>query len=347
MIRDPQNPLEPTRPEYARLLAEIRKRIRVSQLKTACSLNKHLLELYWQIGRTIAERQETSGWGDEVITRLAIDLKREFPTTQGFSRTNLFSMRKWYQAYRAAGISPALAGLIPWSHNLLIVNEIKDEDERAWYVQQTIRNGWSKRALSHQIEGRLYQRQARTEKDCNFGRVLPRPQSDLAEELLKDPYHFDFLGIGPDVRERDLERALVDHLREFLIELGIGFAFVGRQYPVQVAGRDYALDLLFYHLRLRCLVAIDLKMDAFEPEDAGKMNFYLSALDDLVKYPQDGPSIGIILCKSKDRTTVEYSLRDTAKPIGVSAYRLTTSLPREMQQSLPTLEQLEHELERS
>lgn len=228
----------------------------------------------------------------------------------------------------------------------MILNKIDDHEERLWYVRETARNGWSRSVLEHQIESGLFHRQVTAPKDCNFARVLPRPQSDLAQELLKDPYHFDFLGLGPRTRERDLERGLIDHLREFLIELGVGFAYVGSQYRLEVASKEYFVDLLFYHLRLRGLVAIDLKMEEFKPGDAGQMNFYLSALDDLVKRPEDQPSIGIILCKSKDRTTVEYALRDTAKPIGVSAYRLTSSLPRELQDSLPTLEQLERELER-
>ncbi|HLF06490.1 MAG TPA: PDDEXK nuclease domain-containing protein [Thermoplasmata archaeon] len=338
--------MQPSRSEYARFLAEITRRVATAHLRAAVTVNEKLLDLHWQIGKAIVDRQENAGWGDEVILRLAEDLKREFPGTRGFSRSNLFSMRQWYLAYRDSGISPTAIGQIPWGHNLLILNRIEDLEQRLWYVQETVRNGWSRSVLGHQIETDLYRRQAAATKDCNFARVLPRPQSDLAQELLKDPYQFDFLGLGTKIRERDLERALIDHLREFLIELGVGFAYVGSQYRLEVARKEYFIDLVFYHLRLRSLVAIDLKMEESRPGDAGQMSFYLSALDDLVKSPEDRPSIGIILCKSKDRTTVEYSLRDTSKPIGVSAYRLTNALPRELQESLPTLEQLERELER-
>ena len=336
---------DPRRGEYARFLAEVKKRILNARLGTARSVNRGLIGLYWQIGKAIVEKQESSGWGDEVIPRLARDLQGQFPGVRGFSRSNLFYMRKLFLIYREKGNCPDAIGQLPWSHNLLILNKIEDPNERHWYVEQSLENGWSSRILDYQIDSRLYQRQAGSLKDCNFPKTLPRPQSDLAQELLKDPYHFDFLGLGPKAKERDLERALVDQLSRFLLELGVGFAFVGRQYRLEVAGKDYSIDLLFYHLRLRCLVAIDLKMEDFRPEDAGQMSFYLSALDDRVRHPADQPSVGLILCKSKDRTTVEYSLRDSGKPIGVSAYRLTSSLPSELQGALPTIKQLERELE--
>jgi predicted nuclease of restriction endonuclease-like (RecB) superfamily len=331
--------------EYARFLASIKERILGARLRAAASLNEAMLRLYWEIGKALAERQEKAGWGDGIIERLSKDLRQAFPEMRGFSRTNLFSMRQWYVAFRGEGRNcPESAGQIPWHHNLLIINRIKDRRRRLWYLQQTSRHGWSKRVLEHQIDSRLYERQTSPAKTHNFDRTLPPPQSDLARQMLKDPHHLDFLGLAPEARERDLEQALVVHLQEFLLELGVGFAFLGRQYRLEVGSRDYFIDLLFYHLRLRSLVSFDLKTEEFQPEDAGKMNFYLSALDDLVRPPEGRPSIGIILCRTKDRTTVEYALRDTTKPIGVSAYRLTSSLPEELRGALPTLEDLEQGL---
>jgi len=330
--------------EYSHFLGEIQSDIRSARLRSFSSLNQHLLELYWRIGRSIAQRQEAQGWGDAVIHRLSIDLRRLFPDQSGFSKTNLFRMRQFFKAYRHVGIIPNALGIIPWSHHLLLLDKSETLDERTWYAEQILAQGWSHRVLAHQIESRLYQRQGTSIKDHNFERTLPPAQSDLAKEILKDPYHFDFLGIGPDMRERDLERALIHHVQEFLLELGTGFAFIGRQYAIDVAGTDYFIDLLFFHLRLRSLIAIDLKLEAFRPEHAGKMNFYLSALDDRLRHEHDSPSIGILLCKEKDRTTVEYALRDTAKPIGVSAYRLTTRLPKELKGILPDLEQFERTL---
>ena len=335
---------ELSRSEYTRFLADVKKRIATAQLRATSSLNQHLVLHYWQVGKAIVNKQEAAGWGDEIIPRLSADLGREFPGMKGFSRSNLFSMRKFFTTYRDDNC-PTAVGQLPWSLNILILNKIDNPEERLWYLNEALRNGWSRRVLDHQIDSGLYHRQARAAKDCNFSRVLPRLHSELAQELLKDPYHFDFLGLGPQAKERDLENALVEHLEEFLLELGVGFALIGRQHRLDVGGKEYRIDLLFYHLRLRSLVAIDLKMEEFKPGDAGQMSFYLSALDDLVKHPLDLPSIGLILCKSKDRTTVEYSLRDTARPIGVSAYRLTTSLPQELRDALPTIEQLERELE--
>jgi len=330
--------------EYSSFFTDIKERIQASQLRAASSLHGQLLDLYWQIGKTIVEQQESRGWGDAVLDRLSSDLKRSFPEMRGFSRSNLFGIRQFYLAYRLVGNCPTAVGQISWSHNLLLLNRVNLPEERAWYAEQTVIHGWSRRVLEHQISSGLYDRQATPLKDHNFDRTLPEPQSDLARELLKDPYHFDFLDLGSKMKERDLERALISHLQEFLLELGAGFAFIGRQYALEVAGHDYYIDLLFYHLSLRSLVAIDLKMESFRPEHAGKMNFYLSALDDRVRHGSDRPSIGILLCKEKDRTTVEYALRDTAKPIGVSAYRLTSTLPKELRGSLPTLEQFDRQL---
>jgi predicted nuclease of restriction endonuclease-like (RecB) superfamily len=235
-----------------------------------------------------------------------------------------------------------LVAQIPWGHNVRLLDHVKSADERRWYIEQTIANGWSRNVLVLQIESGLYRRQGRAL--TNFQRVLPQPQSDLAQQILKDPYNFDFLTLSAEARERDLERALLDHLRQFLIELGVGFAFVGSQYPLEVGGQDYRLDLLFYHLRLRAFMVVEVKIGAFKPEYVGKMNFYLSAVDDLLKHPSDQPSIGLILCKSKEHIIVEYALRDTTKPMGIAEFRVRERLPERLQGSLPTIEELEAEL---
>jgi predicted nuclease of restriction endonuclease-like (RecB) superfamily len=332
--------------DYPPFLAEVLATVKSARLRAAQALTRELVELYWELGRLISERQQRLGWGDGVVDRLSRDLKREFPGMTGFSSRNLRKMKQLYDSYRSVGLLAAAAAKLPWDHNVLILGKVTDPAERLWYVQECARQGWSRNVLRHQIESKLYRRLAKLGKLHNFDRTLPHPQSELAAEILKDPYHFGFLGLGTIVRERDLERGLTANLEAFLLELGVGFAFVGRQVRLAVEGRDYFVDLLFYHLRLRCLVAIELKMDDFAPEDAGKMNFYLSALDDLVKHPDDAPAIGMILCRERGRTAVEYALRDLSKPIGVAAWRLTNVLPDELRGSLPDPEQLEEELRR-
>lgn len=251
-------------------------------------------------------------------------------------------MRAFAEAYPDEQIVQQLAGQIPWFHNCVLLDKVKDAAERLWYIQETIEYGWSRSVLTHQIDSGLYRRQG--EATTNFDRTLPKPQSDLAQQVLKDPYNFDFLSLGKEAQERDLENALVAHIRDFLLELGVGFAFVGSQYPIEVSGKQYRLDLLFYHFRLHCFVVIDLKVVEFEPEFSGKMNFYVSAVDDLLRGEDDRPTIGIILCKTQDKTIVEYALRDINKPIGISTYQLRKALPEQLQGSLPTIEQLEMEL---
>jgi len=278
-----------------------------------------------------------------VIDRLAQDLRREFPDMKGFSARNLKYMRAFAEAYPDKEFVQQPVAQIPWGHNVRTLDYVKDPAERIWYIRQTIEHGWSRNVLVHQIESGLYHRKGKA--ITNFDRTLPAPQSDLAREVLKDPYVFDFLGLTEDIRERELERQLIARIRDFLLELGVGFAFVGSQVHLEVGGEDFYLDLLFYHLKLRCYVVIELKTGEFKPEYAGKMNFYLSAVDDLFRHPDDRPSIGIILCKSKNKVIVEYALRDTTKPIGVSSYRLTRALPEELKESLPSVEELERELE--
>lgn len=234
------------------------------------------------------------------------------------------------------------AAQIPWFHNCVLLEKVKDLNQRIWYIQQTLQHGWSRSILTYQIESGLYHRQG--EAITNFGKTLPQAQSDLASQLLKDPYNFDFLSLGKEVQERDLEKALVNHIREFLLELGVGFAFVGSQYHLEVGGEDFYIDLLFYHLRLRCFIVIDLKMAEFKPEYSGKMNFYVSAIDDLLRHPDDQPTIGIILCKSKNKVVAEYALRDVNKPIGISTHQMRGGLPEGLQNNLPSIEQLEMEM---
>lgn len=279
------------------------------------------------------ERQEQAGWGDEVLVRLSRDLQREFPEMQGFSRTNLYRMRAFHLAWRdQSEFVPQAVGQIPWGHNQIIIEKLKDSVEREWYIRQTLEYGWSRNVLRHHIDTQLYQRQAKARKTTNFAATLPPPQSDLVEQTIKDEDIFDFLTLRQGAHERELERALVERIRDFLLELGAGFAFLGNQYHLEVGGQDFYIDLLFDHHRLRCLVAIDLKMGDFQPADAGQINFYLSALDDLVRHADDQPSVGIILCKGKNRTVAEYALRDLRKPLGVA----TTKLPAKLAGAIPS-----------
>ncbi|AFZ02278.1 PDDEXK nuclease domain-containing protein [Calothrix sp. PCC 6303] len=328
---------------YDEFLRELKERIRSAQIKAALSVNRELVLLYWQIGREIIIRQQQQGWGAKVIERLAQDLKAAFPDMKGFSARNLKYMRAFTEAYPDEQIVQQVVALIPWGHNVRILDAVKDFSVRLWYVQKTIENGWSRNILVHQMESGLYHRQGKA--TTNFENTLPKPQSELAQQLLKDPYNFDFLSLGKEAQERDLEKALIEHIRDFLLELGVGFAFVGSQYHLEVGNQDFYIDLLFYHLHLRCYVVIDLKIEDFKPEFSGKMSFYVSAVDDLLRHPDDKPTIGMILCKTKNQTIVEYALREMNKPIGVSTYQLRDILPEQLQGSLPTIKQLEAELE--
>lgn len=328
--------------EYGELLDVVRERIRAARFRAAVALNGELVTLYWQIGHEILVRQQASGWGARVVERLAEDLRREFPDLRGLSRTNLLYTRAFAAAYPDAEIVHQLVGQVPWGHHTILLDKAHGLEERIWYVRQIIEHGWSRNVLIHQVESGLYER--RGQAVTNFGRTLPEAQSDLAVELIKDPYHFSFISMGHDLEERELERALLTHVRDFLLELGVGFAFVGSQYRLQVGGQDYHLDLLFYHIRLKCYVAVELKVGSFKPEYAGKMNFYLSALDDRLRQEGNGPSIGLVLCKERNRVVAEYAVRGMATPIGIAEYRLTDDLPAQLRESLPSPEQLESEL---
>jgi predicted nuclease of restriction endonuclease-like (RecB) superfamily len=323
--------------DYEDFLRDLKERIRTAQVRASLAVNRELVMLYWQIGRDILSRQQQQGWGAKVIEQLAKDLQQEFPDMKGFSSRNLKYMRAFAEAYPNEQIVQQAVAQIPWGHNVRILDKVKSTQERLWYVQSTFEYGWSRNVLEHQIETQLYDRQGKA--TTNFDRTLPQPQSDLARQLLKDPYNFDFLSLGKEAQERDLEKALVDRMRDFLLELGLGFAFVGSQYHLEVGEQDFYIDLLFYHLKLRCYVVIDLKMTGFQPEHSGKMNFYIAVVDDLLRHPDDLPTIGIILCKSKDKTIVEYALEGMQQPIGVSTYQLES-----LKQNLPTIEQLETEL---
>jgi predicted nuclease of restriction endonuclease-like (RecB) superfamily len=354
---------------YGELLEDLKTRIRAAQVKAALSVNRELIALYWHIGRSIVERQRAEGWGKAVVERLSGDLEQEFPGVAGFSARNIWHMLSFYLAYEPTeqklkqavsesdrtklaqparesepAILPQAVSEIPWGHNIVLLQKLKDPAVRLWYARQTVENGWSRAMLTHWIESDLHARQGKA--ITNFKTALPAPQSDLADEIVRAPYNFDFLTLRTDAAERDLERGLIDHIRKFLLELGAGFAFVGQQVHLEVDGEDFYLDLLFYHLRLRCYVVIDLKARPFKPEHAGKMNFYLSAVDDLLRHPDDKPSIGIILCKTRSRVIAEYALRDLAKPVGVARYktRLVESLPDSLKGDLPTIEQIQNEL---
>jgi predicted nuclease of restriction endonuclease-like (RecB) superfamily len=335
--------MEPLAPDsYAQFLADLKSRIKAAQLRASVAVNRELVLLYWQIGRDILERQLRERWGAKVVDRLAADLKREFPDMKGFSVRNLKYMRRFAEAWKEDEFVQQVAAQLPWFHNCVLLDKVADPDERIWYARAAIHHGWSRAVLVHQIESNLRRRQGKA--ITNFDRALPPPQSDLAQEVTKDPYNFDFLMLGEEAHERDLERGLLEHLRKFLLELGVGFAFVGSQYQLTVGGEEFRIDLLFYHLKLRCYVVIDLKTVPFQPEFAGKMNFYLSAVNNLLRHSDDQPSIGLILCKTKNQVIAEYALEDYSKPIGISEYRLAESLPDKLQGSLPTIEELESEL---
>jgi predicted nuclease of restriction endonuclease-like (RecB) superfamily len=327
---------------YTDWLSDLKSRIQTARMRAALAVNTELVRLYWEIGRDILARQQQQGWGAKVIERLAADLRNEFQDMKGFSRANMLYMRAFAEAWPDEAIVQQLVGQLPWGQNLVLMAKVKSREEREWYARKTFEHGWSRNILVMQIESRLYQRQGKA--ITNFAATLPPPQSDLAQQTLKDPYLFDFLGLGDEAHERELERGLTAHITRFLLELGAGFSYVGRQVHLEVAGEDFFLDLLFYHLKLRCYVVIELKANDFKPEYAGKMNFYLSAVDDLLRHPGDEPTIGLILCKNKKQLIVEYALRDSNKPIGVSEYQLTEILPHELEGSLPTVEQLEAEL---
>ncbi|GHV79361.1 hypothetical protein AGMMS49944_11520 [Spirochaetia bacterium] len=346
---------------YIDFILNIKQRIQAAQIKASVAVNHGLMELYWDIGASIVEKQKQTAWGDGFLPQMSIDLQHEFPDIKGFSLTNLKYMRLWYmfwsietigqqlvdqlQSPSAPIVQQAVAqlGQIPWGHNLVIISKIKNQQEALFYVQKTIENNWSRAVLTHQIEGKLFQRTGKAIN--NFEVMLPKPQSDLARETLKDPYKFDFLMLREKHDERELENALVDQVTRFLLELGAGFSFLGRQYKITVGGEDFYPDMLFYHTRLHCYVVVELTAVKFKPEYAGKLNFYISAVDGILRTEGDNPTIGMLICKSKNKTIVEYALKDIHKPIGVSECEISSVLPDEYKSSLPSIEEIEAELE--
>ena len=334
--------LTPPPEGYADWLADLKGRIHTAQQRATLAVNRELVLLYWQIGRDILARQAAQGWGAKVIERLAHDLRAAFPEMKGFSRANLMYMRAFAQAWPDAAIVQQAVGQLPWGHNVVLLTQLKDPQQRLAYALSATKHGWSRNMLNIHIETRLLERTGTAV--TNFDVSLPQLQSDLARESLKDPYRLDFLGLGKEAGEREIENALVKHVTEFLLELGAGFAFVGRQVLLDVGGDEFFIDLLFYHLKLRCYVVIELKGGKFKPEHLGQLGFYLTAVDRQVKHAQDNPTIGLLLCKSKNKVVAEYALGDKTQPMGIAEYKLLESLPAELQTSLPSIEQIEREL---
>jgi predicted nuclease of restriction endonuclease-like (RecB) superfamily len=352
--------------DYRRLLRDIKSRIRAAQIRASLSVNRELIELYWDVGEMIVNRQRVEGWGKSIVDKIAADLQKDFPGIEGFSPRNIWRMRAFYVAWagdkpqrtvakrgqkssarpapREKQFLPQAVAEIPWGHNVTLLEKLKDSVQRTWYARQSTANGWSRSMLDHWIESDLYSRQGKAV--TNFKQALPPPQSDLANEIVRDPYNFDFLTLRTQVAERELENGLLTHIRKFLIELGAGFAFVGQQVHLPVDGEDFYIDLLFYHLKLRSYIVIDLKTTPFKPEYAGKMNFYLSAVDDQLRHPDDKLSIGLILCRTRSKVVAEYALRNVGTPMGIARYttQFVESLPAEFKGSLPSPKELEAEL---
>ncbi|MBX9597469.1 MAG: PDDEXK nuclease domain-containing protein [Burkholderiales bacterium] len=334
--------------DYKNWLGDLKNKFRQTQIKAHLAVNTALLEYYWQLGSDIVARQKYTAWGGGFLEQLSRDLSSEFPDVKGFSYRNLRSIRQWYLFWQqlVANLSEAdrqqaihKLFQLPWGHNLAVISKCRNIAEALFYVTNTVQYNWSRAVLTHQIESQLYERDGKSIN--NFSQTLPQPQSDLAKEIIKDPYKFDFLGLGSNFNEKQLEQALIDNISKFLLELGNGFAFVGKQKLLQVGERDFYLDLLFYHTKLHCYIVIELKTGEFQPEYAGKLNFYINALDAQIKTSDDKPTIGILLCKTKDSLVVEYSLRDINKPIGVAEYQLTHELSEEFRKSLPSVEELQ------
>lgn len=325
--------------DYAPWLAQIKARVQAARTRAVLAVNAEQVRLYWDIGRAILEKQEQEGWGTKVLARLSLDLRNTFPETKGFSVTNLKYMRRFATECPNLKIGQQLADQLPWFHIVVLLTDLTDPDEREWYAAKAIEHGWSRNVLALQIEQNLRKRSGKA--ISNFPTTLPAPQSELVQQALKDPYLFDFLGLSEEAHERDIEDALTHHITRFLLELGAGFAYVGRQVPLIVGEDTFYIDLLFYHLKLHCYVVIELKAGKFKPEHAGKLNFYLSAVDGEMKDAADNPSIGMLLCKQKDGSLAEYALKDIHKPIGIAEYRLTESIPENLRGNLPTIEELE------
>lgn len=329
-------------PDYAAWLAQLKRRIAGARQRAVLAANEEQIRLYHDVGREILDRQERQGWGAKVIDRLSADLRAAFPDMRGLSPRNLKYMAFFAKACPDLQIGQQSAAQLPWFHIVTLLTRVPEPLEREWYAREAVRNGWSRDALEAQINSQLHRRSGKAL--TNFKAKLPEPQAGVASAILKDPYHFDFLGLGEEAEERDIENALVRHITRFLLELGSGFAFIGRQYRLEVEGDEFFIDLLFYHTRLKCHVVVELKATAFKPEHAGQLNFYLAAVDAQIKAPDDRPSIGLLLCKSRKRLVAEYALSGSDKPMGVAEYHLVKALPKPLDTCLPSIAALEAEL---
>jgi predicted nuclease of restriction endonuclease-like (RecB) superfamily len=330
---------------YNDVLENIKETVKQTQFRAMVVVNRKLITLYWQIGKTILAQQSEQGWGSKIIDNLSKDLSAEFSDMKGFSSRNLKYMRKFAETYPDFEFVQQVVAQIPWNQNLTLIDKIQEEKKRIWYIKKSIELGWSRSVLIHQIELGLYERQALPNKKINnFTQVLPKVQSELANEIMKDPYVFDFLDLGEEKQERDIEKALVSSIRDFLVELGAGFAFVGQQYHLEVGGEDFYIDLLFYHLKLRCYMVIELKAKDFRPQDIGQLNFYLAVVDDVLRHENDAPTIGLLLCKSKNKIVAEYALKNMTNALGISEYIVTKELSDELKMALPSIEKIEQEL---
>lgn len=331
--------------KYQEFLETLKHRITKARLQVAAKLNEAVLKHYWEIGVAILEKQTEEKWGSGFIKRLSLDLQEYFDGTQGYSESNLKRMRRFAEIYPDFEIGAQAVRQLPWGHIVMLFQKLDDEKTRNWYAEKTLSEGWSRADLEENIKKNLFKRQGSSHtKVSNFLKKLPAPRSEFAQEMLKNPYNFDFLCLSNDAEERDIERATVQHITKTLVELGRGFAFVGQQIPIKCKDQEYFIDLLFYHVTLHSFVVVELKASRFKPEHAGQLNFYLNLVDDFIKSPIDNPSIGILLCKSSDRFMAEYSLKGIEKPIGVSDYLLTTTIPKDFQSSLPSIKEIESEL---
>jgi len=329
---------------YISFINEIKQKIKQAQIKAAIKVNEELLKLYWDIAKEIVKRQQEAKWGDGIIEKISNDLKKEFPNLKGFSVRNLKYMKQWYLFYEKRQQAVAQIFQIPWEHNIAIITKCKNIDEALFYVKKTIENGYSRAVLVHQIESDLYSRNKKSLN--NFDKHLPSIQSDLAKEITKDPYCFDFLTLSETYNEKELEDALMENLTKFLLELGSGFAFVGRQFKLEIEGDEFFIDLLFYHIKLKCYVVIELKTTKFKPEYTRKLNFYITAVNNILKDKNDNPTIGLLICKSKNNTVVEYALNNINSPMGISEYKLSKDLPNRLKNALPSIEEIEEELQK-
>jgi predicted nuclease of restriction endonuclease-like (RecB) superfamily len=330
---------------YDDFLQRIKSEIRLARFKANVAANSALLDIYWQIGHWILNQQHRAGWGSKVIDKLSRDLRNEFPDMQGLSTRNLKYMRQFELAYPTPEFVQGVLAQISWYHHITLLNKVKGKEERLFYVSETHKNGWSRDVMVAQIDSNYYIRKGKA--ISNFSSALSSPQSDLAQQMTKDPYIFDFLALTDQCQEKELENALTNHVMKFLLELGGGFAFVGKQYHIEVDDQDFYVDLLFYHLKLRCYVVVELKKGKFLPEYAGKLNFYLSVVDDKLKTDLDEPSIGLLICQDKNGVIAEYSLRDLSKPIGISEFQLTEAIPQKLKASLPSIKTIEQEISKA